>query len=388
VRFGLTSEPAALGERERAALLAVIDARRERDMPAELALDWQAVARVAQSGKVTALLAHRIATEPVVLQDQALAAALREALHETAVHNTLLLAELARAARTLERAGIACVALKGAVLMARHYPTPALRQAVDLDLLVDPERFDDAVAALRAAGYREAEYTQATAFDGRSFAEALDAPHFHACAPLTADSGVTLDLHRRMPTTGYAAAGGFAGLLARAEVVTLHGVALRMCAPLDLAVHLCEHYALQNHAHPGDTLRLLADLRVLFAEQPPWARMQQGGPGQRLAVALARTLYDAAFAPPGERGALTCLWQRVAVADPALAPLLAELSTLSGYVVRFTGDLVRRPGYALRKVIPTRGYMAERYAVDPRSPRLYALYGKRLLSALLAPLRA
>ena len=75
------------------------------------------------------------------------------------------------------------------------------------------------------------------------------------------------------------------------------------------------------------------------------------------------------------------------LAEPGVTPLLAELSQLHGYARRFAVDVVRRPGYALRKLLPSRSHMAERYGVDPRSARLYPLYGKRLWDALTAPLR-
>jgi hypothetical protein len=54
-----------------------------------------------------------------------------------------------------EPPAIPVVLLKGAALAATVYPDPSLRPMCDLDLLVPPERIDDAVGRLRAEGYED-----------------------------------------------------------------------------------------------------------------------------------------------------------------------------------------------------------------------------------------
>jgi hypothetical protein len=191
-------------------------------------------------------------------------------------------------------------------------------------------------------------------------------------------------LHHRIPASFYEAAGGFRGLLARAQPVALHGVIAPMCSARDLALHLCEHFAFQHHADPADAPKLLCDLRAMFPAGPPWAELQAGAVRQRASVALARLLYEAAFARAG--GPFADALRRVAASDPPAAKLLAELSHLRGHLSRLAYNVAQRPGYALRTVFPTRAYMAQHHRIDPSSPRIYALYTSRLFTTLLRPL--
>ena len=377
----------SFGPVERALLLVALDVRSSSALPLSAGVRWPAVLEVARSANIMPVLARRVLGAdlhvPIAVADE-----LRDALELTAVRNTRLLAELARLSSVLAAHGIGHLALKGAVLMARVYPSPALRHAVDLDVLVDPARFDEARRVLHQAGYHEPEYTQGLSFDGRSWARALDAPHFHASTPLQAPDGVVVDLHRRVPTTGFEASGGFAGWQARAVVAPLHGVPVPTAGDDDLTRHLCEHAALQNHADPLEVPRLLCDLSALHAGRPPWVRLGAGaGRRARAALALVRALHDAAFhAPPAPPPYIRAL-QRVAVADPLATRLLTQLAALRGHGARLAADLVHRPGFAAAKLLPARAYMVERFGVDRGSARLYALYARRLAAVVLPPLR-
>jgi hypothetical protein len=312
---------------------------------------------------------------------------LREALQRTAVYNTKLLVELARVSALLRAAAIEHVALKGAALLLRHYPTLAARHTVDLDLLVDPARFTAAEAALRAHGFvDDPHYTHTLVGDGTSLAEAWPS-RAHACPPLRSPSGVNVDLHHRVPVSTFAADGGFAAWRARAIAHELHGVRVPLCSDDDLALHLCEHFVLQHHADPDDAPRLLCDLRALYARaSPPWHSLRAGSLRRLASVELTRQLYDATFTPSAHHP-LTPWLQRVATGDARATLALAELSHLRSHTERLTFNVLHRPGYALRTVFPTREYMARRYGVEPASPRLYPLYVTRLLGLPFAPLR-
>ncbi len=379
-----------LGADERRLLLRCLDLRGGPLETSARAVDWHALIAVARATNVLPTVASRVLGAARVELPDELRAALRESLEATAIHNTRLLGELARVSELLRAEGIAHVALKGAVLMARCYPSPALRHAVDLDLLVEPERFEQALALLRAGGCTEPAYTQTLAFDGRSWARALDAPHLHAATPLQTPSGVIVDLHRRVPVTSFERQGGFTGWHARARRVLVHGVEVPTTGDDDLARHLCEHFALQNHGDPLDAPRLLCDLRALFADEPPWQRLAGAtAPFRaRAAVGVVRALYEAAFhAPPSSSMRIRQL-QRVAVADPALTSWLTELSVLRRYAERFAADLVHRPAFAAAKLMPAPAYMAERYGLAASSSRAYALYARRLAAVVVRSLRA
>jgi hypothetical protein len=377
-----------LGVDERRLLLGCLDLRGRALEANAQAIDWHALIAVARATHVLPTVASRVLGARLELPPE-IEAALRESLEATAIHNTRLLSELARLSERLRAEGIAHVALKGAVLMARCYASPALRHAVDLDLLVDPERFEQAVALLRAGGCTEPAYTQTLAFDGRSWARALGAAHLHAATPLQTPSGVIVDLHRRVPVTSFERQGGFAGWHVRARVVAPHGIDVPTTCDDDLARHLCEHFALQNHGDPLDAPRLLCDLRVLFADAPPWQRLAPAtAPWRaRAAIGVVRALYEAAFhaspAPPLRVRQL----QRVAVPDPALTSAFSELAALRRYADRFAADLVHRPAFAAAKLMPSSAYMTERYGLAASSRRVYARYARRLAAVVVRPLR-
>jgi hypothetical protein len=373
--------PRLLGPLERGLMVAVLDVKGPPLRASVAQVDWATVLSVARSAKILPTLAHRVLAESIAIPDPRIQQLLRNALQETAVHNTRLLAELSAVSRHLSRAGIDHVALKGAVLMANHYPHIAMRHAVDIDLLVDPQCFDEAIALLCAAGYADAPYTRALSFDGRTFAAALRAPHFHAHTPLSGASGVSLDIHRRIPTSGFETSGGFAGFLARAQRTVIHGVTVPTCHPHDLAVHLCEHFAIQHRANPCDAARLLCDLRVLFEGEPPWATLLGGTRVQRTAMTITRRLYDAVFFPDRMPLGISRLAQHVAIADPVLAVPLGALSRGQEHAARLIADLVERPGFALRKALPTRAYLEQRFGSGVPTQALYMRYLRALVHA-------
>ena len=87
----------------------------------------------------------------------------------------------------LESAGVRHVLLKGAALATAVYADPSLRPFGDVDLLLDPGRFVDGIAALRAAGAVRWLPEVRRGFDGRF---AKDVPVLFG--------GGAIDLHRTL----------------------------------------------------------------------------------------------------------------------------------------------------------------------------------------------
>ncbi len=374
-----------LGSLERHFLLSALDLHRPLCRAGSRDLSWPALIAGASEANVLPTLADRVLASAGTEVDADTLETLRDALRETAVYNTRLLAELARCSSILSAAGIEHVTLKGAVLLVQHYPRTSMRHTVDLDVLVDPARFEESITLLRAAGYTDDAYYATTLVgDGRSLAAATPPTRWHAYPPLTSPSGVAVDVHYRVPASFFDNAGGFHGLLERSQPVMVHGVSVHMCSCIDLARHLCEHFAVQHHAHPHDAARLLCDLRAMFPDDPPWRELQIGSFSQRASVSLVKRLYEAVFSD--SQAPVSRLLRRMTVADSLLSPLLAELSHLRGHAARFSYNLRNRPAYALRTVIPTRAYMAQQYNLDPRSPWIYPRYVTRLFATPLRPL--
>ncbi len=107
------------------------------------------LARQHRAGGALYLSAHRRG-----LQTPAVAAWHRQTLG-VAAHHLQLTATAAEVAGRLTEAGVEWVPLKGYDLATRLYEAPEERPTGDLDLLIRPERLDDARRVLRAAGWRD-----------------------------------------------------------------------------------------------------------------------------------------------------------------------------------------------------------------------------------------
>ena len=78
---------------------------------------------------------------------------LAASLHEAASHHLVVRGVLARVGAVLDAAGVPWLVFKGPVLSSSVYCDPGMRRYSDLDVLVPPDRFADAVAAMEAAGF-------------------------------------------------------------------------------------------------------------------------------------------------------------------------------------------------------------------------------------------
>ncbi|MBK5256352.1 MAG: nucleotidyltransferase family protein [Vicinamibacteria bacterium] len=123
----------------------------------------------------------------------------------------------------LKRAGIDVLLLKGAALVAAHYPDPGLRPMVDLDVLVRPTDVERTIAALAGRGYEPAVSVDQTA---RAFAHS---------APFAREGAVPIDLHWRS-VEGDAEDEAF---WERAVDVRFSGVDIRVPSPADLLLNAC-----------------------------------------------------------------------------------------------------------------------------------------------------
>ncbi len=73
---------------------------------------------------------------------------------QAATHHLIVRDVLARVGAMLDAAGIPWLVFKGPVLSASLYCEPGMRRYSDLDILVPPDHFADAVVAMENAGYR------------------------------------------------------------------------------------------------------------------------------------------------------------------------------------------------------------------------------------------
>jgi hypothetical protein len=153
-----------------------------------------------------------------------------------------------RCARALGDAGIPVMALKGVALHALVYDDAAERPLSDVDLLVPPERYEDALAALRATGFR---------------AKTPSAPW----ATVLAHPEVPLDvdLHRALFPPGLFALDPGA-LFARARVdAATFGAEIHLPDDYDLYAHVIGHFAKSRMDARND--RAFVDLERIAAKR-------------------------------------------------------------------------------------------------------------------------
>jgi hypothetical protein len=117
-------------------------------------LDWPAAARMSlRHGIAPCVAVHlRDLTAEKRVPD-AVATCFARLHSANAARNRVMFREASRLQRALAARGIACLILKGAALSLTAYPTHALRNFADIDLLVAPEDYLAACAVAEACGF-------------------------------------------------------------------------------------------------------------------------------------------------------------------------------------------------------------------------------------------
>lgn len=229
--------------------------------------------------------------------------------HEQLMRHLRAIEDLKNAAAALDGAGIAWVAVKGPVLAECIWPSPAMRQYMDLDLIVDRHRFTDALDALRDAQIEQldrnwpmlaATMRAEVAMRGR-FGSVIDL-HWDIAVPRQLRRDFGLDV---------------GGMLSRARSVGLsQGTSqIKVLDPVDTVLHLVFHAA-QAGAH---LLVWLADIRFALQQEGfDWIEFERRARAARFdlpaAVVIARA--DRALdldqpLPPWVRRRARGIWGRL-----------------------------------------------------------------------------
>ena len=271
--------------------------------------------------RLTELLVRERATVPFWRRVRPLADRIepeaREGLERRAAADELrmrlLARRLAESLDVLEEAGLEAMVLKGGALAHTLYPDPGERPMADLDLLVRPERGEEARRALASAGWRRDE----DRYPGESYRR-----HYHL-PPLRDEggSGAALEIHTGLLLPGHPFALGPETLRRRARTASIRGRPLRVPDPVDHLVYLCLHFA-WGHALESGAWRTARDVGVLAgAEGFSWeifldrVREAGAGPFAHWTLRLAARLCGRT-SPPAVREALR---------PPLPGPLLRRL---------------------------------------------------------------
>jgi hypothetical protein len=312
-----------------------------------------------------------------------------EAAYHAALHSALLARRgLGDVASCLDRAGVDWLTFKGPVLSEVAYPRSDLRSYSDLDVLVRPSAFADAVKTLEADGHEVLDR------NWRAIRDALPAQVHVRLA-----SGASLDLHWNLVNHAHLRRTFTVAtndLFERSRWVTCAGTETRTLSPEDTFVHVALHACLSG----ANRLIWCADVDQLFRRgNARWSDVVQRAREWRaglavasMAVLAARTLGTPvgphvlnALAPRGWRSFVALLDHFTPVAAARESPSVASIScrAVREDVPSTCATAARRAGVWLRGHGPLVPAAGTNTADDPSSV-LYASGGPDDRDAYLA----
>lgn len=333
---------------------------------------------------VAPLLADRMKScEGVDVWPTAVRRALEAEWRGAAVVEDRSRAEVAAVLDALAGAGIPALVFKGTALAYTVYPRPWLRPRVDTDILVDPDRRDEARRVLEVRGYRrtplidgsvvmrQAEYVRS---DGGGVRHAIDLHWRAGNAPILA---------------GLAA---FDELRARAIHVDALGDSARVLHPVD-ALHLaCVHRVTHHPTTPRLIWLYDVDRLANTFENDEVETLVERIVSTRTARLVAGTLAEASavFKSPrtAEVARRTARLAGAASAEPSACYLRPPACRAAGLLrdARLFGSWRESGRFLLQHLFPSRAYMQAAYGVSHPAV-LPWLYGYRLSTGVWRWLR-
>lgn len=286
-------------------------------------------------------------------------------------------------ARTLDKAGIAMLPLKGLHLAERIYRDIGLRPMSDLDVLVPRDAVAAAVAALRAAGF--------ASVDEHALERLLE----HKCnVGLQGPGGAPwLELHWSLEEPRPGLDDPTPALWDAARPARLGDADTRVMPTRFLLLHVCGHLAI-NHAF-AFSLRALCDIDAIVRAEPgfDWpafadlARCRGWARGVCAALQLAASHLDTPVPPEVLRD----------LGADALEPgLLEDALEQMGAATRIPPSLLTAPNLLAvagagthgrwrllwSRIFVPREELAQEYGLALRSPRLPLYYAARVAGLL------
>lgn len=282
---------------------------------------------------------------------------------DAATRYLLARVEQARIEAALAGAGIEWVWLKGYALAHTVYPRPALRPMKDLDLLVPPDRCDEAERAVLALGYRPATDAPLMFRGGGRVA--------HHLPTLRSPSGLLVEMHSGLHPSQLLRVSEHLHWF-RAQVVETDagGVRVRHFTPEAQLLHLAAHAILQ-HGEAERYLQRFLDCHLVVARTPlDWDVVLGQAAVLDWSYALHRALARSRehFGTPVSDHVLRALAERGTAATRAtslavaLARPGADEPLERARVIGTAQPLHVRLYVGLRTAIPSPAYMRWRYA--------------------------
>jgi len=255
-------------------------------------MDWEGFRRLAQFHRIEGLSWEYLSRDQSAVPPS-IARTLKEAATAAAIQNLQAISESHRLLVAFSHARIPLLFLKGLTLAAIAYRNPALKSAIDIDLLIDPEDLRGSAILLRNLGYHLVIPTDSTSED------ALRLWHRRRKESVWVnETGLQIDLHTRAADN--AALIPAITVQARSQTVEVGGVELPTLAPEELFAYLAVHgassawfrlkwiadFAGMLHRGPG------ADIERLYRRSQELAAGRAAGQALLLADALFGSMVE------------------------------------------------------------------------------------------------
>jgi len=334
---------------------------------------WQLLLQEASRHRLLGLLVAAAASGNVALTDDQ-AADLRRIASVITAHSMQLQALLLTTVAALADRDVSPVVLKGFAAATLDYADPTWRQFGDLDLLVRPEEFDRAVAAMIALGYgRRGRPERRPGYDSR----------YAKDVTFLVPNGSSIDIHRTLVSGPLAERVDLRDCWAQQRCFELNGVSFRALSDTTRFLSLCFHAALGDHP-----IRLLSARDVcqglVNPALDPQDVLERAG-SWNCEVVVARAVTASSSALPVQLNTPLIDWAakfRARPRDEALLDMYTGLQPpgprRDWATVREMRGARRRLGFIAGAVFPSRYYLEGRYSG-------YVDYWRQQLSSLRQP---
>lgn len=233
-------------------LLEILSGKAESKVP-EMRLDTEYLISLAQRHRITYLLLQFARKNPQMFTGWQLEVLNSRAKHN-AVRSLLQLRELTKIGRRFNLANIAYACIKGPQLSRMLYGKEALKESVDLDLmLIDLNDLMAVHHLLSEMGYSQSNLNDfKSRFARKIFLLAKREVHYY-----NPENGCHIDLHVRAAANAYLTAGRYRNLFTGLVSFDLEGISVPILAAEKYLTYLCHHGAI----HQFGSLGWLLDIR-------------------------------------------------------------------------------------------------------------------------------
>lgn len=300
-------------------------------------LDWSEVLRLVSVHRVHPTFARNLEAVIGDLDSAVVPAdrirAIRERVRANATVCMFVTAELLRLTRLLDEGGVRTVHFKGPVLAAVAYGNPALREYVDLDVLVRPDDVRKVREILLASGYR-------SSLDPAHEERHLETSYWIAFTQ--EDGPARVDLHWNLADPFLRFTPDLDGLWSRVRTVRMGGADLNTLDAEDTVVALAVH----GFKHGYGQLKWVCDLCEWIRSHPDlcWTGILAAARELHVERVLAVSLllvheFDEGVAPPDVLAGAARDPVAVRLATEVWGRILAGSNGSSGW--RLTRFLIR-----------------------------------------------